>query len=961
MHPSLSWSARWWGVILVGVALGCARGQSGTALPDEDAGGSGLPDLPKPRDTPDPAADGPLPARDGPAPDVDPSSDAAAPADGPAGGCRSDGDCASDPAGTFCDVSRGACVSCLVDRPTCNAGTYCDPAGSTCRMGCDRDAGCLAGARCDLATHRCVGCADDTSCAPGTVCRAGVCEPGCSTTQPCGVGNACCDGRCVDTTSDAQSCGSCGNACAEGSACCVGRCVGTASDARHCGRCGNVCNLPGAGSQCTAGACRVTACDPGRADCDGSSANGCEVTLDADPAHCGACGRACTAGAGATARCLEGRCRLECGAGFGDCDGDPSNGCEAALAADPAHCGTCGDRCPAGPGAVARCTGGVCSQGCNPGSADCDNDPSNGCETALETDPRSCGACGVLCAPANATPACAAGRCAVGACNAGFANCDGDPANGCETSTRADNANCGTCGTRCPAGTACSEGLCASVCSGGTTFCTDRCADLRVDPRDCGGCGQACATVPNAAPTCAQGLCVAACASGFGDCDGTYGNGCEVDLRSTQSHCGACGQGCFRPNAAAACVEGVCRVAACLGGYADCNGSDFDGCETHLLTSSAHCGACGRTCQRPNATAQCTGGSCALGSCLGGYGDCNGFGDDGCETDLRFNNQHCGACGRTCAAGTACSNGTCASVCSPGQTFCAGSCVTLSSDPRHCGGCGNLCPAGRSCANGTCVDPAPSNDRCAGAIELNLAAPQTTFTANLVGANRDLSASCTSANGADVYYRFTLPPGARQLVYADTYGASFDTVLMFANGCTSPVPTGTTAGDGPCNDDSCGTLQSQVVALLNPGTYYLVVAGYGSNTGTTPVRFQHLPVGNGPLALLNPGSTSVGGVTAGTGQIIGCTGSGPENTYWWRTCHTAGAGTLTATTCSRASWDTVLYFYNGTGVGGACNDDACGLQSSITGAVSAGSGIHTLTIDGWGGSSGSYTIAVSRP
>ena len=188
-----------------------------------------------------------------------------------------------------------------------------------------------------------------------------------------------------------------------------------------------------------------------------------------------------------------------------------------------------------------------------------------------------------------------------------------------------------------------------------------------------------------------------------------------------------------------------------------------------------------------------------------------------------------------------------------------------------------------------------------------------TFTANLVGANRDLSASCTSANGADVYYRFTIPAGSRQLVYADTFGASFDTVLTFASGCTTSLSAGTTTGDAPCNDDSCGTLQSQVAALLNPGTYYLVVAGYGGATGTTPVRFQHMPVGNGPLALLNPGST------------------------------------------------TVLYFSNGDGSGGACNDDACGLQSQISGAVTAGPGLHTLTIDGWGGNSGSYSIAVTRP
>jgi hypothetical protein len=29
--------------------------------------------------------------------------------------------------------------------------------------------------------------------------------------------------------------------------------------------------------------------------------------------------------------------------------------------------------------------------------------------------------------------------------------------------------------------------------------------------------------------------------------------------------------------------------------------------------------------------------------------------------------------------------------------------------------------------------------------------------------------------------------------------------------------------------------------------------------------------------------------------------------------------------------------------------------------VTAGPGLHTLTIDGWGGASGAYSIAVTRP
>jgi hypothetical protein len=47
---------------------------------------------------------------------------------------------------------------------------------------------------------------------------------------------------------------------------------------------------------------------------------------------------------------------LECEPGRGDCDGDPSNGCEVDLRSDELHCGICGDACPSG----AKCKDAVC-------------------------------------------------------------------------------------------------------------------------------------------------------------------------------------------------------------------------------------------------------------------------------------------------------------------------------------------------------------------------------------------------------------------------------------------------------------------------------------------------------------------------------------------------------------------------------------------------------------------------
>jgi hypothetical protein len=78
----------------------------------------------------------------------------------------------------------------------------------------------------------------------------------------------------------------------------------------------------------------------------------------ADPAHgCG--GASCTAcggGANGAAACISGACGLQCNVGFGDCDGNTSNGCEKDVTADPANCGSCGFACPGG----ASCVNGAC-------------------------------------------------------------------------------------------------------------------------------------------------------------------------------------------------------------------------------------------------------------------------------------------------------------------------------------------------------------------------------------------------------------------------------------------------------------------------------------------------------------------------------------------------------------------------------------------------------------------------
>lgn len=77
---------------------------------------------------------------------------------------------------------------------------------------------------------------------------------------------------------------------------CDGTCVDPATyqtDVRNCGGCGNVCSSPFATMVSCNSTCSAT-CIPGYADCDQTSATGCETEIfGADRANCGACGSAC--------------------------------------------------------------------------------------------------------------------------------------------------------------------------------------------------------------------------------------------------------------------------------------------------------------------------------------------------------------------------------------------------------------------------------------------------------------------------------------------------------------------------------------------------------------------------------------------------------------------------------------------------------------------------------------------
>ena len=248
---------------------------------------------------------------------------------------------------------------------------------------------------------------------------------------------------------DPLNCGTCGNVCAGGTAIhdgalpvrlrarcvCDGRCVDTRTNNSNCGACGNACTIAN------------TVCSVGRCACRGAKISATVVApisratgrtvARAEPDVRGLraafqSARIADVTSGATRRARQLRRQRH-----------------QRLRDRPQrksmHCGGCGMACSTA-GRPSTCATGRCVIQCNPGFANCDGTPSNGCEININTSVAHCGSCGGWCSPRHATPSCTDGRCGISACDRNYADCDGDVANGCEVPIDFSNTNCGRCG-----------------------------------------------------------------------------------------------------------------------------------------------------------------------------------------------------------------------------------------------------------------------------------------------------------------------------------------------------------------------------------------------------------------------------------------------------------------------------------------------------------------------------------
>ncbi|MBW1809880.1 MAG: hypothetical protein JRJ87_16915 [Deltaproteobacteria bacterium] len=637
--------------------------------------------------------------------------------------------------GTPCSRTNATAIctggTCLID--TCNA--LWDDCDTIDANGCETSLETLID--CGTCTTAC----DRVNATPacnGGACHIDTCDSlwgDCDTNDPTG---------CEEALTSLTHCGACAVACAldhSSEDCTTGICLIVACDAlwddcnsqdpdgcetsletlTDCGSCSTPCGLPHAISDCTGGNCTVGGCDSLWDDCNLIPADGCETSLET-LTDCGACTIPCSR-ANATADCSGGSCHIGfCDALWGDCDFNDPNGCELPINT-LTDCGGCGVNCSLAH-ATAECSTGVCLvDTCTGFWDDCDGQPANGCETSLETL-TDCGSCSTTCTRAHASALCPGGNCQIDSCIGLWDDCNSNDPDGCETSLET-LSDCGVCNTPCSrahatancGGGSCHIGSCDALWGDCDSNDPNGCEEDLTTLSDCGGCGATCSLV-HANETCATGQCrIQSCVGLWDNCDGTQSNGCETPL-DTLTDCGSCSTPCSLAHANQSCAGGTCQITSCIGLWDDCNSQDPDGCETSLETLG-DCGACNTPCSRAHATANCGGGSCHIGSCDSLWDDCDSNDPNGCETSLTTLSD-CGGCGVSCSlahANETCATGQCrVSSCIGLWGNCDGThsngCEQTLDTLVHCAGC-NV-PCSRAHASATCAGGVCQISSCIG-------------------------------------------------------------------------------------------------------------------------------------------------------------------------------------------------------------------------------------------------------
>ena len=315
-------------------------------------------------------------------------------------------------------------------------------------------------------------------------------------------------------------------------------------------------------------------------------------------------------------------------------------------------------------------------------------------------------------------------------CSVSQADCNGDPADGCETNLMVDPKHCGSCAKVCPGISTqtalCHYGVC-TTCPGARLDCNALGADgcevkVNNDPQNCSRCGNVCPAIANGSAGCLNGVCnIERCNLGFSDCNGDPSDGCETNTLTDAKNCGNCNSPC--PNLAGGpvtCQKGSCVIGMCKPGFDSCSpDSPLQSCETNLSSDVYNCGACGLLCPATpaNTSRSCTMMTCSAVPCATPWMDCNKVAGDGCETDTSRDPSNCGACGNKCGmlpnASSLCLSSQCLlTSCNANFGDCNGKIADgceakLLTDVSHCGACAIAClrtsnSSAVSCQAGQC-------------------------------------------------------------------------------------------------------------------------------------------------------------------------------------------------------------------------------------------------------------------
>ncbi|HHZ65900.1 MAG TPA: hypothetical protein EYN51_10485, partial [Flavobacteriales bacterium] len=160
------------------------------------------------------------------------------------------------------------------------------------------------------------------------------------------------------------------------------------------------------------------------------------------------------------------------------------------------------------------------------------------------------------------------------------------------------------------------------------------------------------------------------------------------------------------------------------------------------------------------------------------------------------------------------------------------------------------------------------------------------------------------------------------------------------------IKTGSCSSSGWIYLDDIFSSGTSTVNLTAGVTYYLLIddENTSASSGTVSITCPCIPPPGGIDGSFNySGPFTISGTTVGA--CDDCSVRPSEDRIY--EVNISCAGSYTFTTCGGASWDTYLYLATGACSGSliALNDDACGLQSSVSAFLTPGA--YYIHIEGW--------------